>query len=184
MTLYKKIDWFLWLLLLLFIIIFLVVGISGCALVKPITDFIVAVVSNPTPIVNDIPIAALHSKLNWLSVVSIIGIALSAAAFINGQIKLAVPFFCGCAAALGMSLVVIKYSSFLAIGSLIAAVCIFAYSILIKNRAIKELILGAQELKGKIDPVNGSTVLFNNQTPPTRGMVNRIKDALKLKGKL
>ena len=179
----KKVDWVFWLMVTV-IALGLIAALSGCGLVQhlePAIDFVFGTASNPVP---PPPDAALYSKLSWLSVASIIGIAIAAAATVNGQIKLAVPIFCGCVAALGISLAVVKYASFLAIGSLIAAVCIFVYSVLIKNRAVKELVVGAQELKGKIDPVNGSAVLFKNQTPSTRSMVNRIKDALKLKGKL
>jgi hypothetical protein len=131
---------------------------------------------------SDAPEIALYSKLNWLSLLSVIGIAASVAATANGQIKLALPVFAGCAAALGVSLAVVKYGTFLAIGSLIAAVCIFAYSILVKNRAFKELVTGAQELKKNVP--DGSKVLFDKQSVSTRKWVNKIKDSLKLKGKL
>jgi hypothetical protein len=176
----KKIDWGFWLILISILVILLIGTLSsGCALIKPAVDFITGTASNPVPLPPD---AALYSKVNWLSIASIIGIAIAAAATVNGQVKLAMPIFAGCVAALGISLAVVKYASFLAIGSLIAAVCIFVYSVLIKNRAVKELVTGAEELKK--NPTGGSKVLFDTQTPSTRGMVNRIKDALRLKGKL
>lgn len=174
----KKIDWGFWLILTGFLMM-LVSMLSGCALIKPVTDFIIGTTSNPVP---ELPEAALYSKLNWLSIASIIGIAIAAAATVNGQIKLAMPIFAGCVAALGISLAVVKYASFLAIGSLVAAVCIFVYSILIKNRAIKELVVGGQELKK--NPDGGSKILFETQTPSTRKLVNITKDKLKLIGKL
>lgn len=176
----NKIKYGLWAVVGL-ILATMLLSISSCSLIKPVSDFIFTA---SKPVIEQTPDAVLYSKLSWLSIASIIGIAIAAASAVNGQIKLAVPIFCGCVAALGISLAVVKYASFLAIGSLVAAICIFAYSILIKNRAVKELVMGAQELKGKIDPVNGSKVLFDTQSPSTRGMVNKIKDALKLKGKL
>lgn len=183
MTWNKKIDWFLWVLLIVLSLFFLTTTLSGCALIKPVTDFIIGTSFNTVP--NNIPPdVALYSKLNWLSLLSIVGIAISAAATVNGQVKLALPIFAGCIAALGVSLAVVKYGSFLAIGSLIASVCIFVYSILIKNRAVKELILGAQILKEAPHTVGGSKVLFDTQSPSTRKLVNIIKDKLKVIGKL
>ena len=176
----QGIDWVLWL-IIASIIIIIIGSLSGCALIKPAVDFITGTTSTPVPL---LPEAALYSKLNWLSIASIIGIAIAAAATVNGQIKLAMPIFCGCVAALGISLAVVKYASFLAIGSLIAAVCIFAYSILIKNRAVKELITGAQILKEASHTVSGSKILFDTQSPSTRKLVNIIKDKLKVIGKL
>lgn len=163
------------------VLLFVVFALTGCGLAQPVLDIVLgSPASDLSPV--DTPTAALHSKLNWLSMLSIIGIAFSAAATVNGQIKLAMPIFAGCVAALGVSLAVIQYGSWLAIGSLIAAVCIFLYSVLIKNRAVKELIGGAQKLKST--NANGSKILFDSQSVSTRKMVNKVKDVLKMKGKL
>lgn len=172
---------------LIFICIFgiLSIGLTGCGLVHSVIDIVCGIPpvdEELTP--EETSKVALYSRLNWLSIASIVGIAIAAAATVNGS-RLAMPIFAGCVASLGVSLAVMEYAGFLAIGSLISAVCIFVYSILIKNRAVKELITGAQKLK----EINGnselgSKVLFDGQSVSTRKIVNRIKDTLKLQGKM
>jgi len=172
---------------LIFICLFgiLSVGLTGCGFVQSVVDIVCG-----TPPVDEVLTpeetskVALYSRLNWVSILSIVGIAISAAAFVNGN-KLAISIFCGCVASLGVSLAVVEYAGFLAIGSLVSAVCIFVYSTLIKNRVVKELVTGAQELK----EINGnsklgSKVLFDSQSVSTRKIVNKVKDTLKLQGKM
>jgi len=169
-----------------FICIFsiLTIGLTGCGLAQSAIDIVCGTPPTDESLTpEETSKVALHSRLNWLSIASIVGIAI-AAATVNSS-RLAMPIFAGCVASLGVSLAVMEYAGFLAIGSLISVVCIFVYSILIKNRAVKELITGAQELK----EINGnsklgSKVLFDVQSVSTRKIVNKIKNALKLQGKM
>ncbi len=75
---------------------------------------------------------------------------------------------------------------------LLSVVCAAIASIVFKNRAVKELICGAQAVKDIHDTLNGANAtrselnqaLCKKQTKPTRKLVEKVKSNLKLKGKI
>lgn len=145
--------------------------------VKPIPDIIP---STPQEILNKVVY-----KTNWLVALSIIGASLSMAAYINGS-KAAIPIGIGSLTALGLSLATIRYASWLAGGSVIAAILIFIATVVWKNTALKQLIMGIQFVKETkpIDRTQVNNVLTEFQNKDTTKLVLATKTDLKLKGKI
>lgn len=159
-------------------------GLVGCGVIQSVID---TVVGKPEQNISTTPEQSMYQAVkssNWLVTASIIGIAVSTFAFINGS-KVGLAGIVSCCISLFATLAVARFATWMAVCGLVGAVLICTYSILIKNRAVKELVTGAQELK----EINGnsklgSKVLFDVQSVSTRKIVNRIKDALKLQGKM
>lgn len=128
-------------------------------------------------------------KTNWLVALSIIGASLSMAAYINGS-KTAVPIGIGSLTALGLTLATVRYATWFAGGSIIAAVLIFGATVIKKNVALKQIITGVQRLKdatlkgGVLTKDDANEILTEQQNPDTTRLVLKTKDMLKLKGKL
>ena len=123
---------------------------------------------------------------NWLVTVSILGIAISTAAFVNGS-KAALPIGMGSLAALGMTLATIRYSQWIALCSFVAAMLIFFATVLKKNTALKQIIIGVQELKSYIGAGAkeiANRLLSENQNKDTTKLVLNEKANLKLAGKI
>jgi hypothetical protein len=118
--------------------------------------------------------------------ISIVGIALSVVAFVNGS-KMAIPVFIGCCATLGVTLAVIKYSTLIAIASLVIAGGVFVYTVLMKNKALKELVTGGEKVKCLIEEQSAplqdlmnradfNAVHQNTQSKYTQALVKKIKN--------
>jgi len=124
-------------------------------------------------------------RMNWLVVVSIIGIAISTAAFVNGS-KAALPIGMGSLAALGMTLATIRYAQWIALCSFVAAMLIFFATVLKKNVALKQLIIGVQKLKGQFvfNKEVANQILTDEQNKDTTKLVLNEKTNLKLAGKI
>lgn len=128
-------------------------------------------------------------QVNWLVTASIVGAALSFAGVLQGS-KLAQAILLACVMSLGLSLAAIRYAEWLAIGSLVSAGCIMLATVLAKGKAIKELIIGIQNVKkdyksaGAVattkDGINYT--LSSNQSKSTQSIVQQIKGKLKVKG--
>lgn len=120
-------------------------------------------------------------KANWTTNLAIPIIALGMVAVFNGVVKLG--FSCviyGCAS-LFMSLAASRYGLIMATCGLIGSVAACGVSILLKNKALVELIKGAQVLKTHVTDVDGTKILSDEQTKPTQRLVQDIKSDLKLK---
>lgn len=126
-------------------------------------------------------------RMNWLVTLSIIGIAISVAAFVNGS-KAALPIGMGSLAALGMTLATIRYAQWIAFCSFIAALLIFVATVLKKNIALKQIIVGVQKVKDYyatkegISRENTNNLLTAKQNKDTTKLVLNTKTDLKLKG--
>lgn len=149
--------------------------LTGCAVLQ----------KKPDADVPDTPIEILYKtvyKTNWLVTLSIIGVAIATAAFVNGS-KAALPIAMGSLAALGLTLATIRYAEWIALGSFVASILIFVATIIEKNIALKQLIVGIQRIKNL--PVSKDAVnklLTDVQNKDTTALVLKIKDALKLQG--
>lgn len=114
---------------------------------------------------------------NWIVTVSILGIALSVMAFVNGN-RYASIVFIGSCTALGTTLAVIKYANVIAIASLVAAVVVFVTTVLNKNNAIRDLIWGIEKVKAVEYPYQRKQVnktLKKSQVKGTIAIVNKVK---------
>ncbi len=135
--------------------------------------------SPPTPDVPAIPtINTVVSRLGWIPTLSIIGMAISVAALVNGS-KSALPIFIGCCTALGMALATVKYATAIAIGSAILAAGVYIYGVFIKNKAFKEVVLGGENFK-TLNPGEPSLSMFktahkSSQSKPTGSLVDKAK---------
>ena len=143
------------------------------------------------------PVARLSSavlQLNWVVFLSIIGVAFAFVGYINGS-KVAGSILIACVIVLGLSLATIRYAEFMAICTLISGGCVMIATILTKNKAIKEIILGIQKFKndkGSLDDTNISEHLselssierlkgkLNKQSKSTKKIVQNVKTKLKL----
>ena len=164
-------------------IIILIIGfifflvMSGCSLLRPI------VCTTPT-VVPDSPenlLLTMLAKHNWLITGSILGIALSVVAFVNGS-KFAIPVFIGACTALGTTLAVVRYAPFIAIAAIILAGVTFVLTVFRKNKAIKEIVTGVQRIKDGCvvedrDEVNGE--LQAVQSKSTKKIVRKVKNGNK-----
>jgi hypothetical protein len=152
----------------------------------------------PTPggLIPDV-ITQIVYKTNWLSTLAIVGIALSAAAFVQGQ-KFALPLFAGCATLLATILTITQYAKWIAFVGFGVALVVFVYVTWQKRKevkgldtAFKEVVISAQSLKQKIiddtpqhnradtktelnnilsEPQSDSTVLMVNKTKADLGL--------------
>ena len=123
--------------------------------------------------------------MNWLLAASVLGIGLSVFSIANG-VKLG---FAGIATSIVMiivTLAITKYSAIIAgfglILTLIGAVLLVSYSIFIKNKAIKEIIIGVQKLKKSVS--DGSKTLADEQSKSTQSLVDKVKNNLKVNGQI
>jgi hypothetical protein len=157
-------------LLILFYLIALVIvlHLTGC---QP-TDEVILM-----PI--DRPFEVLVTKINWLATVAIVGIALSVVAFINGS-KAAIPVFVGCCTALGVTLAVIKFAGLIAVASLCLAGGLCIYTILVRTRALKELVRGGEKVKAWLDKSEDresfNEIHRNTQSDTTQTLVKKVKN--------
>ena len=171
------------------IIILLIMGFTLALSVTGCISFGKPKPSDSTIIIPETPKDALYKivyKTNWLIALSILGAAVSMAAYINGS-KTAVAIGIGSLAALGLSLATIRYAEWLAGCSIIAAVLIFIATVLRKNLALKQIITGIQKVKimlGQSNANNINDILGGNQNKDTTALVLETKDALKLVGKI
>ena len=118
---------------------------------------------------------------DWLMSVLLMGCVLGLFAGFNG-LKVG---WAGLAACVGGMVLKADMSStyvywacgLMVLGTVLAAIA----SVLLKNRAVRELIVGVQKVKQ--DPSNGvSGTMRNEQTRPTVDLVNSVKAKLKTKG--
>jgi hypothetical protein len=158
----------------------LILLIAGCACLglptKPTTPII------PTPI-DQLWNAAKQS--NWLVSISIIGIAAGVFALMNGS-KIGIPAAIASCVSLFMTLAVARFAAWMAVCGIVGSVLACVASILLKNKAISEFIIGIQKVKesnGNKDEIN-KLVTEGVQTKSTQKLVQKIKGNLKVSGKI
>jgi MFS family permease len=158
----------------------LILLIAGCACLglptKPTTPII------PTPL-EQLWNAAKQS--NWLVSLSILGIAAGVFALMNGS-KIGIPAAIASCVSLFMTLAVARFATWMAVCGIVGSVLACAASILLKNKAVKELILGVQRVKesnGNKDEIN-KLVTEGVQTKSTQKLVQKIKSNLKVSGEI
>lgn len=83
---------------------------------------------------------------NWLVTISIVGIAASIFAYLNGS-KIGLAGVAACCVSLFMALAVARFATWMAVCGLIGSVLASIVSILIKNTALKEIIKGVQNYR-------------------------------------
>lgn len=127
-------------------------------------------------------------KSNWLVTLAIPIIALGAVAMFNGAAKLGMSAIIFGAVNLFMALATARFALWMSVFGLIGSGLAVAASILVKNKALKEIICGVQKYKQvhlqNVDLTNIHNELGGNQTSSTQRIVQNIKTNLKLKGEI
>ena len=153
--------------------------LSGCSVFRPGSSTITTVPTAAQQLFK----AAKNS--NWLVTISILGVAAGAFAFLNGS-KIGLPCIGASCISLFMALAVARFSTWMAVFGLIGSLASVGISVLVKNKAMKELVTGVQALK----PIEGgdysatNKILADIQSKSTQKLVQNVKSKLKLKGKL
>jgi len=140
-------------------------------------------------------------RTNWLTTVAIVGVALSAAAFVQGA-RFALPLFVGCATLLATVLTITAYAKWIAFIGFGIFVVVFAWAIWQKRKndknldaAFREVVTGAQNLKEKLlgevqndltdlkyqKKVEINAALAEPQSDTTRTLVDKVKTEIGLK---
>lgn len=134
---------------------------------------------------------------NWLVTISILGVAAGAFAFLNGS-KMGLPCIGASCISLFMALAVARFSTWMAVFGLIGSLAAVGISVLVKNRAVKEIVMGGEVFKKNITNTSIENrqrtefckFLFNadqketQKSKSTQKLVQNVKSKLKLKGKL
>lgn len=126
-------------------------------------------------------------KSNWLVTVSILGIAAGVFALVNGSVKLGSATITSASVSLFMALAVARFALWMAVFGLIGSISAALFSILVRRKALVEIIKGVQLAKenyeaNKIDaPLKAE---LENQSSTTKRIVGSIKSKLRLGGKI
>lgn len=176
----NKIDWIFWSAIAAILICFIVAAITGCVTLQQ---------REPVPVIPPTPATQLWQAAkgsNWLVTLSILGIAAGTFATLNGQ-KWGISGIITCSVSLFMALAVARFAWWMAVFGLIGSVLLCVASILLKKRALVEIICGAQEIK-KYAPLDKYTkvnkILEDKQSKSTQKIVKKIKTNLKIKGEI
>ena len=161
----------------------LAVGLSGCSLLPTSGGTITTVPTAAQQLFK----AAKNS--NWLVTISILGIAAGAFAFLNGS-KIGLPCIGASCISLFMALAVARFSTWMAVFGLIGSLASVGISVLVKNKAVKEIVAGSQIFKEGTEHFDlDLSNIFNDcqknaQTKSTQKLVQSVKSKLKLEGKI
>lgn len=150
------------------LLILIGISFSGCALLP----------TQESDTISE-PLTKVINRTNWLATLSIIGMAASFFALLNG-FKWGFAGMASCGLALFTSLATIKYAGVMSICGLIGSICIMIGSVLIKNKALIEIIKGVEFVKS--DPtIPKNTVnscLDTDQSMSTKSIVKKIKSKI------
>lgn len=117
---------------------------------------------------------------NWLFTLSLVGVGAGFFAFLNGSSR-GLQFMAACFVVISLIIGVTKYSTVIAIISMVGVVCLMAYSMLVKNKAIKEVVQGVQDVRGNpsVEDDEGIlSILAQAQSKTTEAIVKKIKNTL------
>ena len=130
-------------------------------------------------------------KSNWLVGLAIPIIALGAVAAFNGMVKLGMSAAIFGCVNLFMALATARFALWMAIFGLVGSVLTIVASILLKNKALVEIIKNVQNIKNTAKENNVDLVFQDKikdeltiQTKPTQKLVQQIKSKMKLRGEI
>ena len=127
------------------------------------------------------------AKTNWLFTLSIVGVGAGFFAFLNGSSK-GLQFMAACFIVISLIIGITRYSAVIAVISIIGTACLTLYSVLVKNKAMREVVQGVELIRedARTDPDNVSTLsdygikslLSDAQSKTTKAIVKKIKAVL------
>lgn len=160
--------------------IYLIIIASGCSVLqKPKPDADLPAAYNPGQ-----EIVKVIRTTNWYASLCIGGMVLGVFAGLNGC-KWGWSAVAACAFGLYMSIATARYAQAMAITGLVGSLLLSLVSILTRWKALKEIIAGVQEYRdNKGAGVKIDDALGNNQSYTTQKLVKKIKDKLKLNGRI
>ena len=162
-------------------IVALVLACSGCSLPKPKTPAIT--IDTPTPDPGG-QLWQAAKKSNWLVTASIVGIAAGVFALVSGSAKLGTASIASASVSLFMALAVSRFALWMAVFGLIGSVAAALFSILVRRKALVEIIKGVQKAKDEGSVAYTLKKELAEQSSTTKKIVGDIKNKLKLAGKI
>ncbi len=124
------------------------------------------------------------AKTNWLFTLSVVGVGAGFFAFLNGSSK-GLQFMAACFVVISLIIGITRYSAWIAVISMIGTVCLMVYSVLVKNKAIREVVQGVQTIREEIGEASNDDALFGingvlsaTQSKTTEAIVKKIKEKL------
>ncbi len=170
------------------LLVFIIAFTGGCAILQPRTSGDVLAelpTSGPEAMFQTL------KKANWLFTLSIIGVGAGFFAFLNGSNK-GLQFMAACFVVLSLIIGVTRYSAVIAAIAMIGTVCLMVYSILVKNKAMREVVQGVENIRdiGSLDGhvTENSVVMEHNevissylnnvQSKTTKAIVKAVKNKL------
>lgn len=172
-----------WLLLIVLSFFFGVALLSGCAALSGRTGQDI-ITEPPTP---GVQLWNAAKKSNWLVTLSILSVAGGVFAMMNGSVKLGVATIASGSVSMFLALAVARFALWMAVCGLIGSVFAVLFSILVRRKALVEIIKGVQEVRNDscaVDTDSVTRTLDNNQSPVTKKIVGNIKNELRLKGEI
>ncbi len=162
------------------ILVSCILFLSGCAMFQPRSagDKLANLPKTGTQAV----MQTLKSN-NWLFTLSVIGVGAGFFAFLNGSSK-GLQFMAACFVVISLIIGLTKYSAIIAAIAMIGTICLMLYTILVKNKALKEVVLGVQGVRNELnektieDDVGILSVLSSVQSKTTKAIVKKIKSLL------
>ena len=128
------------------------------------------------------------AKTNWLFTLSVVGVGAGFFAFLNGSSK-GLQFMAACFVVISLIIGITRYSAVIAVISMLGTVCLMVYSVLVKNKAVREIVRGVEDVKLADDTrssdstlgllkLNISNKLAAYQSKTTRAIVKTVKGKL------
>lgn len=175
--------------ILILILLNIAVVASGCAMCQRVTNAIFNEPDAELIITPETPKEQLWQTVkgltpNWLAIPVI---ALGGVAMWYGASKLGMAFVIFGSINLFMSLATSRFGFWMALCGLIGVIAAIASAMLAKNKALKEIIFGAQKLKEEVIVdmyMPRAKEILSKQTKSTKKIVQKIKSKAKLRGEL
>lgn len=169
--------------------ILFIIGIlllSGCAIFGGQSDSLAQLPETPEQ-----QLFQTIAKTNWLLTATIIGCGAGFFAFLNGSSK-GLQFMAACFVVISLIIGLARYSAWIAAISMIGTVCLMVYSVLVRNKAMREVVQGVQDIRD--EPTfnqfvggPGNTALANDivneyldevQSKTTKAIVKQVKEKI------
>ncbi|KKL21550.1 hypothetical protein LCGC14_2444350 [marine sediment metagenome] len=164
--------------LCIMLLIFLALACFGCAILQPRGGNTIA----DLPTTGPEAMFQTLKKANWLFTLSVIGVGAGFFAFLNGSSK-GLQFMAACFVVISLIIGLTRYSAVIAVISMIGTACLMIYSVLVKNKAVREVIQGVEKAKHSLtDSPEGKetlmTALESAQSKTTEAIVKAVKNKL------
>ena len=136
-----------------------------------------AVTGSTTPSVIPPEVETIIKNIGWIQGILIIGVVASIFACFNGAAKIGIPLLISSLIGYGLTSAMLFYAKLIAMMSLIGGVGLCGYMIVIKHRALEEIVKGVQNYRNvTIEHNDLDGTLDINQSKSTKKIVKKIKE--------